>query len=173
MELYYMDSKSYINYLYDRYCIYYNTNRNVNILNESIDIYAHFNEVYGRTLITQKDVIDMFETNELCYVKRIENVDMSSITAFTEFLKKAVDEFVQPKKDHMCTYITGVLVTECPIDENITQYVKKFKHSKSYFFSLHGWSEIRLLVVDPNNKNIITNRSAKKVIKFYNFFDKL
>jgi hypothetical protein len=164
-----MDSKSYIANLYNRYCIYYNTSRNAKILNESIDIYAHFNDVYGRTLITQKDIIDSFETNEICCVKKFDNINIPSLEAFTGFLKQAMDTFVKPKKDHMCTYITGVLVTESPLDDNSIRYVKKFRHSKSYLFSLHGWSEIRLLLVNPSNKIIIANKPGKKVIKFYNF----
>lgn len=164
-----MDLISYIDNLYDRFSIYYNTNRNVNILNESIDILAQFKDVQGRTLLTQKDIIDSFETNEICYVKKIDTLDISSLTAFTEFLKKAIDTFVQPKRGHMCTYITGVLVTECPIDEDIKQFVQKFKYNKSYFFSLHGWSEIRLLVINPDIEKIITNKPGKKVIKFYKF----
>ncbi|SHI73391.1 hypothetical protein [Lutispora thermophila] len=164
-----MDSLSYIGNLYDRFSIYYNTSRNVNILNESIDILAQYKDIQGRTLLTQKDIIDSFETNEICYIKKIDNMDISSLTAFTEFLKKAIDTFVQPKRDHMCTYITGVLVTECPLNEDITRFVQKFKYSKSYLFSLHGWSEIRLLVINPDIEKIIANRPGKKVIKFYKF----
>jgi len=169
MELYFMDLKCYIDNLYDRYCIYYNTSRKINILNESIDICAHFTDIQGRTLITQKDVIDSFETNEICYVKVVDNVELSSLIDYTEFLKKAVDTFVKPKRDHMCTYITGVLVTNSPLDDELIQYVKKFKYSKSYFFSLHGWSEIRLLLINPDIEKIITNKPGKKVIKFYKF----
>lgn len=169
MELYFMDLKCYIDNLYDRYCIYYNTSRNINIFNESIEICAHFTDIQGRTLITQKDIIDSFETNEICYVKVVDSIVLSSLIDFTEFLKKAVDTFVKPKRDHMCTYITGVLVTNSPLDDTLIQYVKKFKHSKSYLFSLHGWSEIRLLVINPEIEMIITNKPGKKAIKFYRF----
>ncbi len=164
-----MDMISYIGNLCERYSIYYNISRDVIVLNESIDIMAKFKDVHGRTFLGAKDVIDSYEINEICYVKHIENIDAISLSDFTGFLKKAVENYVEPKRDHMCTYITGIAVTQSDIkDENI-RAIERFKYSKSYLFSLHGWSEIILLVINPGKEQIITNKPGKKVIKFYSF----
>lgn len=164
-----MDIISYFGNLFERYNIYYNTSKDVIILNEFIDIMAEFKDVHGRTFLSSKDIIDSYEINEICYVKRAEKIDILSFSNFTDFLKKAVDVYVQPKRDHMCTYITGVLVTEDSIEDELICAIKKFKYSKSYFFSLHGWCEIRLLIINPVKEQIITNKPGKKVIKFYSF----
>ena len=164
-----MDIASYFGNLFERYSIYYNTSKDVVILNENVDIMAEFKDVHGRTFLSSKDVIDSYEINEICYVKRAEKVDILSLSNYTDFLKKAVDVYVQPKRGHMCTYITGVLVTENHLEDDLISSIKKFKYSKSFFFSLHGWCEIRLLVINPEKEQIITNKPGKKVIKFYNF----
>ncbi len=164
-----METKIYIDNLYNRYSRYYNTNKNTSILNEAIDIFAKFQDIQGRTFLTAKDVIDTFEVNEICFVKHFEKIDIASIISFTEFLKKAAAKYVEPKKGHMCTHITGVIITLDDIDYELKRTINKFKYSKSYFFTLYGWCEIRLLVINPTKEEIIANKPGKKVMKFYKF----
>ena len=64
--------KAYIDDLYNRYSLYYDTNKNTNIFNENIDIFAQFKDIQGRTFLTSKDIIDTFETNEICFVKHFD-----------------------------------------------------------------------------------------------------
>ncbi len=162
-----MDINTYIDNLNNRYKIYYNVSNDVNILNETINIFAKFKDIKGRTFLTANDVIDTFEVNEICFVKHFERIDVASLIGFTEFLKKAAAKYVEPKKGHMCTHITGVIITLDDINDNLKSIINKFKYSKSYFFSLHGWCEIRLLVINPAKEEIVTNKPGKKVIKFY------
>ena len=64
-----MDTYTYIGTLYNRYCIYYNTSKDVIVLGKTVDILAQYKDIQGRTLLTSKDIIDSFETNEICFVK--------------------------------------------------------------------------------------------------------
>lgn len=164
-----MDINTYIGILYNRYCIYYNTSKDVIILDKTVDIFARYKDIQGRTFLTSKDIIDIFETNEICFVKHFEKIDTLSLLNFTEFLKKAAAKYVEPKRGHMCTYITGVIVTQDNIDDELKSIIKKFKYSKSYFFTLHGWCEIRLLVINPTKDEVISNKPGIKVMKFYTF----
>ena len=164
-----MDAKAYIDDLHDRYSLFYDTNRNANILNKTVDIFARYKDIQGRTLLTSKDIIDSFEINEICFVKHFEKIDINSLIDFTDFLKKAAEKYAEPKRGHMCTYITGVIITQCDIDVELKSIIKKFKYSKSYFFTLHGWCEIRFLFINPAKENIIANKPGKKVMKFYKF----
>lgn len=162
-----MDAKAYIDDLHDRYSLFYDTKKDVNILNETINIFAQFNDIQGRTFLTSKDIIDTFETNEICFVKYFEKIDSISLIDFTEFLKKAVIEYVEPREGHMCTHITGVIITEDDVDDELKKIIRKFRYSKSYFFTLRGWCEIRFLFINPVKKEIIANKPGKKVMKFY------
>ena len=164
-----MDAKAYIDDLHDRYSLFYDTNRNADILNKTVDIFAQYKDIQGRTFLTSKDIIDSFETNEICFVKHFEKIDINSLIDFTEFLKKAAEKYVEPKRGHMCTHITGVIITQDDIDDELKRVIKKFKYSKSYFFTLHGWCEIRFLFINPAKEKIIANKPGKNVIKFYKF----
>ncbi|MCS4464218.1 hypothetical protein JTT01_08700 [Clostridium botulinum] len=55
---------------------------------------------------------------------------------------------VTPHKDHKSSYLTGILISENSIDDNIKQYVKKFKFAKAYKFYWFGWCDIRLILID-------------------------
>ena len=159
--------KAYIDDLYNRYSLYYDTNKNTNIFNENIDIFAQFKDIQGRTFLTSKDIIDTFETNKICFVRHFDKIDAASLIGFTEFLKKAVIEYVEPREGHMCTHITGVIITENDVDDELKKIIRKFRYSKSYFFTLRGWGEIRFLFINPVKKEIIANKPGKKVMKFY------
>ncbi|MCS4464219.1 hypothetical protein JTT01_08705 [Clostridium botulinum] len=39
-----------------------------------LDMIAHCKLVNVRTMITEKDIIDSFETNEFCFVKHLDNI---------------------------------------------------------------------------------------------------
>ena len=164
-----MDTYTYIGTLYNRYCIYYNTSKDVVVLNKTVDIFARYKDIRGRTFLTSKDIIDSFETNEICFVKHFEKIDINSLIDFTEFLKRAAEKYVEPKRGHMCTYITGVIITQDDIDDELKRLIKKFKYSKSYFFTLHGWCETRLLLINPTKDEFIANKPGMKVIEFYKF----
>lgn len=164
-----MDAKAYIDDLHDRYSLFYDTKKDVNILNETINIFAQFNDIQGRTFLTSKDIIDTFEINEICFVKHFDSFDATYLSQFIEFLKKAVLKYVEPKQGHMCSYITGVIITEDHLDDKLKRLIRKFKYSKSYFFTLQGWSEVRLLLINPAKEEIIANKPGRKVIKFYKF----
>ena len=164
-----MDAKAYIDDLHDRYSLFYDTNRNADILNKTVDIFARYKDIQGRTFLTSKDIIDSFETNEICFVKHFEKIDINSLLDFTEFLKRAAEKYVEPKRGHMCTHITGIIITQDDIDDELKRVIKKFKYSKSYFFTLHGWCETRLLLINPTKDKIIANKPGMKVIEFYKF----
>ena len=53
------------------------------------------------------------------------------------------------------------------IDKSTENFIKKFKFNKPYKLYFHGWSDIRLLLVDLSNNLVISNKQGKKVKKVY------
>ncbi len=62
-----------------------------------------------------------------------------------------------PPKDHMRTFLTAVLVLERSPD----------RFDKSYLFSLRGFSQGRIIVVDLPSKKVYTSPAAKDVAAFF------
>ena len=140
--------------------------RDIVIFDNKIDIFAKFSNISVRTFITQHDIIDQYNNHEHIYIRGYDNVTEEDIVSFGQFLKRISDECISPDKDHMSTYITGVLIGN-HIDENAIRAVKKYNYRKAFCFYLKGWCDVRLIYVGLDNNMIITNRDGKKVKKVY------
>lgn len=162
-----MDQKDYFEVIWKRYERYFDLKRNINLLGENFDIFASFKVVNNRTLITKRDVVDSYENNEFCMVKGFEELDANTIENYIRILKDSMDMLVKPHRNHMNTYITGVMVSYSEVASDVIHIIRSFKFTKPYKLYLHGWSEIRLIVVDLSKQVVITNRAGKKVKKVY------
>lgn len=136
------------------------------ILENTIDMFAKFSDVSGRTFITKNDIIDRCENYEYCYFKKYDTVTKEEVTAYGQFLKKIVDERIKPDKDHMSTYVTGVIICNS-ISDNVKEAVERYSYSRAYSFYLKGWCDVRLILVGLDNNEIVTNKAGKKVKKVY------
>ena len=67
----------------------------------------------------------------------------------------------------MSTFLTGVMVSEKGFSQEVIQNAQKFKYSKDFLFTLKGWCDIRLILVDLERNEIITNKKGREVKKNY------
>lgn len=161
-----MQLDDYISNLKLKFKRHFHIKTNAQILGENLELVANFSEVSGRTFVTQHDIIDRYENYENCYIKFIDSLITQDVILYTEFLKKIVESTISPSKDHMSTYITGVLLTN-NLDEETKALIESFKYNKVYSFYLKGWCDVRLLCVDLSTHEIISNKDGKKIKKIY------
>ncbi|CDF57682.1 hypothetical protein [Thermobrachium celere] len=161
-----MNKNEYIKMLAQKFEKYFDIEFDKNILNLKLDLFAKHYSLNGRTFLTKKDVIDEFENYEYVFLKHYNYIDVHAINEFIDFLKKVSEEVVNPTKNHMSTYINGVVLFDS-IDEGVKDVIKRFKNSKTFLFGLRGWFDTRLLAVDLNGQDIICNREGKRVKKVY------
>jgi len=163
-----MKYEAYLEMLKLRFERHFNIETDVVILENKIDMLAKFSDISGRTFITKNDIIDRYESHEYCYIKKYDIVSEEDVTAYGHFLKKIVDESIKPGKDHMSTYVTGVIIGNS-INDNAKKIVEKYNYSKVYSFYLKGWCDVRLIYVGLDNNEVITNKVGKKVKSVYQF----
>ena len=72
-----------------------------------------------------------------------------------------------PPKDHMRTFLTAVLVLERFPGPELRRKVRRYRFDKSYLFSLRGFSQGRIIVVDLPSKKVYTSPAAKDVAAFF------
>ncbi len=161
-----MNYETYIGILKSKFERNFHIETDIEIMENKIDMLAKFSDVSGRTFITKHDVIDRFENYEYCYIKKYDTVNEEEVTAYKQFLKRIVDECITPGKDHMSTYVTGVIIGNS-INDNVKKIVEKYSYSKAYSFYFRGWCDIRLVCVGLDNNEIITNKAGRKVKKVY------
>lgn len=163
-----MKYEGYIELLKSRFERHFSINTDVEVFNNKIDMLAKFSNISGRTFITKNDIIDRYENYEYCYIKKYDNITEEEAATYGQFLKKIVDECIKPGKDHMSTYVTGVIIGD-NINDNAKKMVEKYCYSRAYSFYLKGWCDVRLICVGLENNEIITNKVGRKVVKAYQF----
>ncbi|MGH4140212.1 hypothetical protein [Clostridium sp.] len=157
----------YMENLFAKYNKNFDISKNIELCDKKISLFAEYRGVGGRTFMTQTDIIDRFEFNEYCVVKDYKNVNMEDVVEYTEYLKTVINTLVKPHREHKSSTITGVIVCSTPIDKSTENFIEKFKFNKPYKFYFHGWSEIRLLLVDLSNNLVISNKQGRRVKKVY------
>lgn len=162
-----VEKQTYIQLMYDRCKEYFKLEENKQLLNESFELYGKYQMLLGRTLVTQKDIIDQFETNEYLLFKCIDRLDTELLAHYMTYIQTVVNEVVKLHKYHRSTYINLVLVCDELATDLDMGIIKRFKAEKIYKFYLQGFSEVRLIVVDLQNKQVVVNKAAKGVKKAY------
>ncbi|MDR1832820.1 MAG: hypothetical protein LBQ97_08865 [Fusobacteriaceae bacterium] len=72
-----------------------------------------------------------------------------------------------PEKDHMYSFLTVVILTNLTFGGIIREKVNKYKFTKNYMFTVRGYSEGRIIMVNVENQDILLSRAAKKMEKFF------
>lgn len=161
-----MTQDEYIENLQKKYERHFDIEKDITLFGETVNVYAKFCIISGRTFITKNDIIDRCENHEYCFIKKFDIVTQKEIEEFGKFLKNAVDNLVKPGKDHMSTYITGVIVANS-VEGNSRKAVENYRYNKAFMFYLHGWCDVRYICVDLEEKEVITNKAGKRVNKVY------
>jgi len=112
-------------------------------------------------------VIYAYENNEYCFFKILEDVNFKEVDKILEVLKKAANDFVEPHDEHMSTTFTGIIITQNPLESDLKEKILKFKHQKSHKFGFHGWTSVRVVVVELSTGKVIASKEAKNLDKFY------
>jgi hypothetical protein len=163
-----LKSEAYFNLLNTRLNKHFKIEVDSEINNKKWDVLAVSNMVFGRHFISKQDIVDRYESNEYIMIKSYENLDEASIEDVMDYLKKLTETYIKPHKEHKSSYITVVLACDNTPNENIIKKIKSFRCSKIYKFYLHGFCEVKLVLVDLKDLTVITNKAAKSVKKVYN-----
>lgn len=99
-----------------------------------------------------------FATEEQLTSSRLEELDQK---AWSECMDR-----VRPDEGHKNTDAALIILAD-KIEEEAFNRIKKIRHYKSYCFSIHGWSNYRLIAIELSSGRVVHNRlgqSLKKLI---------
>lgn len=99
-----------------------------------------------------------FATEEQLTLFRLEELDEK---AWSECMER-----VSPGEGHKNTDAALIILAD-KIEEEAFNRIKKIRHYKSYCFSIHGWSNYRLIAIELSSGRVVHNRlgqSLKKLI---------
>ena len=130
---------------------------------ERFEGYAEFHELGSKYVLSKKAKLWSVEADEYMFLKAIDELDVDALQRLVDFMKTCGFEKVNPRPDHMSTAITLVCVCNS-VSPEASNIAKHIKHRKNYRFSIWGWADLRLVVVDLSKNEVTTNAFAKHLL---------
>lgn len=162
-----MELSEYLNNIEMKLQSSFDIERDFIVDNYKYDMFAEHHLKTEKYILTRKTVIDVMESNELCFLKYFTNIDEHKLQEYIDLLVESIDSMIDLENGHMSSIITGVVILDNKPDSNIIEIIKKFKCHKGFAFGFKGWVDIRLILVAMNQRYIAVNKKGKEVLEVY------
>ena len=100
----------------------------------------------------------------LCAYHSLPRLDFTSLVELQARTLEDGMPRIRPHSQHMCTYLSAVVLCD-QADPDALAQLQKLKKHRDFKLSLHGWMEFRIAAVDLSTGDIATNRSGKDLGK--------
>lgn len=120
---------------------------------------AHHSHTIGRTLLTEKDIIDQYEVYTIILVHFAECLE--HIRELVQWLKEQMREVVQPNSERYHTLINLVTLFVKPVPDEVKQFTENYTFTKSFLFSLRGWAQVGLTCVCLHSGDVFCGKGVQ------------
>ncbi len=145
----------------------YETYYNVTVFNEErtpVTARCDFFEHSQKYVVSKKAELWSADGEEFLYILDIPHLTLKLYEEWRDYVYKDGMDRIHVGPGHMYSFITPVFVCDT-CDEDARAAVKKCRIYKSFHFSLHGWMDYHVAVVDLNKNQIYANRSGHQTAK--------
>lgn len=161
-----LDRESFLKVLEDAYSAYYNLNPNEGMTELPLVLRADYFSRNEKYWITRSIPIWGNETNEYLYLFSARRFDTEMVNKCIDYAIADALPRVKPHKEHQYTNFKTVFVADSFDDETL-KLIKNRKFSKSYMYSLHGYSTLLTAAVDMEKRKAFTNPAGAEQLKFF------
>ncbi|MBR4668864.1 MAG: hypothetical protein IKO76_08925 [Butyrivibrio sp.] len=173
-------SDEYFSELLRRYRANFDITENYVLGDKEYPAYAKFFSFGEKYVLKKEAQLWAIKAYEHVLFIKTESIDENTI----EEIRKTIIEEVEPKlvrggakypeKDHMCSYMSFVIISDTTPSKEVQKLIKKFHFDKGYLFNFRGHSEAKLGCVCLDSEKIFTNYAAKELkVLFTNIFNTL
>lgn len=161
-----MDStlEQHLSKLLDAYSHHYDIARDVTLEGHTFPATATYFLRDENYLISKKHVLSAVESYEYVYFYLTEHLDAATLQAQIELTKQLGLANITPNKNHMCSYVTLVVLADT-IDPEAALLMKKTRFRKNYLLTLHGWMEYRVAAMENSTNRFFSNPAGKETRK--------
>lgn len=127
--------------------------------------FAEFHTYGEQYVLTKRAKLWEVNTHDFMFFEFADELDAAALTDEAAFITQKAIRKVAHGPNHMSSALTLVIIANRCTDEAFAA-VKHTKFRKNFRLGLHGWSDLRLAVVDlsrPDGKNVATNAAGKKL----------
>jgi hypothetical protein len=125
---------------------------------------CEYYESFGHHVISKKAEVWSANGEEFLYLIKVDHLTAEIFESVRTRIYEDGMTRLHVGPGHMCSYITPVFLCES-CDEDARRALKKTRIYKSFRFSLHGWMDFRVCVVEMGTGRIDCNRAGKSTAK--------
>lgn len=146
------------------YSHHYDIARDVTVEGGSFPATAFFYLRDENYLISRQHVLSAVEQHEYVYFFLADHLDAATLQSQIELSKRAGLANVKPHKEHMCSYVT-LMVLANTIDPEAKRLIRRTRFRKNYLFTLHGWMEYHIAAMECDTTDFLSNSAGKEARK--------
>ena len=161
-----LDRASFLKVLEEAYGAYYNIIPDADAGELPLVFRADYFSRDEGYFLMKKNTVWGNETNEYCYLFSAPSFDADTVNKCIDYALADGMPRVKPHREHQYTNIKTVFVAD-GFDDETLKLVKTRKFSKSYRFSLYGYSELLTAAVDISREQAFTNPAGQTQQKFF------
>ena len=145
---------------------YFDVIRDTSYKDLSVNAEAAFHSFSEKYVLVKKAQLWAAEAHEYVFFVRVNHLDAETFRKYSDVLLEEGLSRVEPKKDHMYTYVSVVFLAES-IAPEVQKLIAKTRYHRDYRMSIYGWMDYRIAARDCASKKIYTNwagRPRKKTL---------
>jgi len=149
----------------DAYIPSFDIERDVIIDGEDIAVFAEYHSRTEKYVLVKSAKLWGAEANEYIFVATRNNLDLNCFYSLKEAVLKEGLSRIKPHSEHMCSYISLIILADC-IDSEAIRLISKTRYQKRYRLSFHGWMEFRITALELSSGSITANPAGKSIREF-------
>ncbi len=147
----------------DAYSIYYNIDETGEAPFDATAVFKSSTEQY---FLIRSAKIAQIDTNEYVYFAKRDHLTASELKELDLTAWERGLENITPSSTHKSSDVILILFSD-NVDEDAKALIPKMKHSKTYKFGIHGFSNYKLAVIGSGEDRCLYNgqgRALKKLV---------
>ena len=161
-----IEREKFLNTLADSFSAYYDLHMAEGEQELPLSFRADYFSRAERYWLTKNITIWGNETNEFAYVFSAPSFDQALAARCIDYALDDGLPMVKPHKEHQYTNIKVILLADS-VEQDVARYVKKRSFSKSYKFSLYGFSTLKSAIVDLGSQKTVTNSAGHELVSYF------
>lgn len=164
-------SDAYFKNLLERYRANFDITEDYELGGKVYPAYAKFYSFGEKYVLKKEAKLWAIKAYEHVLFIRTESIDENLIEEIRRTITEQVEPVLvrgnakYPEKDHMCSYMSFVIISDTTPDAGVLKAIKKFHFDKGYLFSFRGHSEAKIACACMDGETVVTNYAAKELKK--------
>ena len=153
--------------LLNAYSHQYDVTRDVTVEGGSFPAAAHYFLRDEHYLVRRDKQFYATEQHDYTYFYLTDHLDVETLRRQIEISRAAGLKEIKPHKEHMCSYVTLVILADV-IDPEAKKLIKRTRFQKNFRLALHGWMEYHIAAMECSTLSFFSNpagRVARKTLE--------